>query len=293
MYYMALTYSIPGFMRSIAFDVLFCLYIILVEPLILPELKNYINQAYTYKRPSYWIAFVIIAALICEVPGLYLKFKAIGDKMLKAGLGKPGQGIVLKWGFIIYLLHTAVALIIAMSAFRAFGLTFHENENLFALLFILYLIREGIITYLIFSARIPEGPRPHALIKNTLGETCLFIFGVIAFTATWRINPVIITELSSETILAIFFASILFLMFYLPCNLATVYDNFLTAASRRQVFYRIASLILVVTAALYPLRAIGKAASDQTAHGVVDKAANSEAYKEKFIREMNTQKRVR
>jgi hypothetical protein len=293
LYCMAITYSSLGFVRSIAFDVLFCLYIFLVEPLILPELKIYVNQAYTYKSPSYWIALVIIAAMACEIPGIYLKFKAIGDKILKAGLGKPGQSITIKWGFVIYLLHTAVGLMVAMSAFRAFGLTLHENENLFALLFIIYLVWEGIITYLVFTARIPEGPRPHAFIKNMLGETCLFIFGTIAFTATWRINPVQITEFSSETILAIFFASILFLMFYLPCNLATVYDNFLTATSRKQVLYRIASLILVVMAALFPFQATGKSSSDQTAYGVVYRAAYIEAYKERFILEMKMQKRTR
>jgi hypothetical protein len=290
---MAITYSNLGFVRSIAFDVLFCLYVFLVEPLILPELKVYVSQAYTYNRPSYWIAFVIIAAMLCEVPGIYLKFQAIGDKMLKADLGKPGQIITLKWGFIIYLLHTAVGLLVAISAFRSFGLTLHENENLFALLFILYLIWEGIITYLIFTARIPKGPRPHAFIKNTLGEACLFIFGAIAFTATWRINPVQITEVTSESVLTIFFASILFLMFYLPCNLATVYDNFLTAHSRKQVLYRIASLMLVVAAALYPLQAKWKSASGQTAHGVVYAAAYIQVYKERVILEMEMRKRGR
>ncbi len=293
MYFMAITYSNLGFVRSIAFDVLFCLYVFLVEPLILPELKVYAAQPYSPDRHSYWIALIIIAALICEVPGIYLKFQAIGEKMLKAGLGKPGQRIELRWGFIVYLLHTAVALVVAISAFRAFGLTLHENESLFALLFILYLIREGIFTYLIFSARIPEGPRPHAFIKNMAGETCLFIFGIIAFTATWRINPVQITEVTSETVLAIFFASILFLMFYLPCNLATVYDNFLTAHSRKQVLYRIASLMLVVAAALYPLQAKWKSASGQTAHGVVYTAAYIQVYKERVILEMEMRKRVR
>jgi hypothetical protein len=280
---MAITYSNPGFVRTIAFDVLFCLYIFFLEPLLLPGLKLYMNQSYTYKHPSYWIAFLLILALACEVPGIYLKFKAIGEKMLKKGLGKPGQGIWLKWGFIIYLFHVAVGLVVAMSAFRAFGLTFHENENLFRLLFIAYLAWEGIITYFIFSAKIPKGPRTHAFIKNILGETCLFIFGTVAFTVTWRINPIVITDFSSGSVLAMFFASILFLMFYLPCNLATVYDNFLTATSPRQVFYRIVSLILVVMTALYPLEAKLKSVSDQTACDVVYRQAYIEAYKESYI----------
>jgi hypothetical protein len=290
---MAINYSNIGFVRGIAFDVLFCLYIFFLEPLLLPELRLYVNQPYTYKRHAYWIAFILIVALVCGVPGIYLKFKAIGEKMLKAGLGKPGQGIWLKWGFIIYLLHTAVGLIVAISAFRACGLTIHENENLFRLLFITYLTLEGFITYFIFSAKIPEMPRPHALIKNILGEICLFIYGVIAFTVTWRINPIIITDFSLGSVLAIFFASVLFLMFYLPCNLATVYDNFLTATTRRQVFYRIASLILVVMAALYPLQAKGESASDQTAYGAVYRAAYIEVYKERFILEMKMQKGTR
>lgn len=293
---MVFNYGSMGFVRGIAFDLLFCLYIVFLEPLLLPELRLYLNQSYTYKRPSYWIAFLIIAAMLCEVPGIYLKFQAIGEKMLKAGLGKTGKGIWLRGGFVIYLFHAAVGIVVAMSAFRAFGLTFHENENLFRLLFISYLVWEGIITYFIFSAKIPDGKRPRALIKNIAGETCLFIFGTIAFTITWRTNPVVITDFSSGSMLAMLFASILFLMFYLPCNLATVYDNFLTATSRRQVFYRIGSIILVVMAALFPVNLLSRGAASaagQSAREIVSGRAHDEEYKEVIMRGIRIRKPAR
>jgi len=298
LYCMAINYDNLGFVRSIAFDVLFCLYIFFLEPLLLPELRNYVNQPYTYKRHTYWIAFILIVALLCEVPGIYLKFKSIGEKMLKMGLGKPGGRIWLKGGFVIYLFHAAVFLLVAISAFRALGLTMHENENLFRLLFIFYLAAEGVITYFIFSAKIPEGPRPHALIMSILGELCLFIFGTIAFTVTWRLMPLGIMKASGviEIVLTLFFSSILFLMFYLPCNLATVYDNFLTATSRRQVFYRTASLVLVVAAALYPMHLNAEAkwneAPERSAYEEVFKTMDYQLYKLRLMEELEAQKRT-
>lgn len=294
---MPIKYDNLGFVRSIAFDVLFCLYIFFLEPLLLPELKSYVNQPYSYRQHTYWIACILIAALLCEVPGMYLKFRSIGEKMLKKGLGKPGERIWLKWGFVIYLFHTAVFLLVAISAFRALGLTMHDNENLFRLLFIAYLVLEGAVTYFIFSAKIPEGPRPHALMLNILGETCLFFFGVIAFTVTWRINPVIITDFSPGSIAAMLVGSILFLMFYLPCNLATVYDNFLTATSRRQVFYRIASLVLVILAAMFPLNSRAaekwKTIPDQSAFEVIRKTVDFQLYKQRLMEELDALKRAR
>ncbi len=297
MYCMAVNYNSLGYVRSIAFDALFCLYILLLEPLLLPELRNYVNQPYSYKRHAYWIAFILIGALLCEVPGIYLKFKSIGEKMLKKGLGKPGGRIWLKGGFVIYLFHTAVFLLVAVSAFRALGLTLHENENLFRLLFIAYLVIEGFITYFIFSAKIPAQPRPHAIILNILGEICLFFFGVVAFTVTWRINPIIITDFSPGSIATLIVGSVLFLMFYLPCNLATVYDNFLTATSRRQVFYRIASLVLVVLAAMYPIHGRAEAkwrkAPERSALEEIVKTVDYQLYKQRMIEEMEAQKRAR
>lgn len=294
---MAFTNSYPGFVRSVVFDLLFCLYLVFIEPPLLPELRLYVNQSYTYKRPSYWIAALLIAALLCEVPGIFLKFQSIGEKMLKRGLGKPGQRIWLKWGFAIYLFHTVVFLLVTINAFRAFGLTIHENENLFRLAFIVYLVMEGCITYFIFSAKIPERPRPHGVLLNILGEISLFIFGAIAFTVTWRINPVVITDFSPGSVATMLVGSILFLMFYLPCNLTTVYDNFLTATSRRQVFYRVASLVLVALAAMYPLHgqagAQWKTARYQSAFREIIKTVDYQFYKQRLIEEREAQKRNR
>jgi hypothetical protein len=251
---MAIVYGNLGFLRTIVFDLLFGIYILLVEPLILPELRNYANRSDT--QSSLLIGFLIIGALIAEVPGIFLKFRAIGEKMLKAGLGKPGQRIDIKKGVFLFVIHTAIGVSVAFFAFRAFGLDFHRDENVFRVCFLAALAREGIIIYLLFAARVPEGRRPLAFVKNFLGDACLFIFGTIAFTATWRVvmpGKSLRSDTLMEMVLTLFFASILFLIYYLSCNMATVYDNFLTARSRKQVLYRLGSLVLVVATAMYPL----------------------------------------
>ncbi|HNX25649.1 MAG TPA: hypothetical protein PKG60_16495 [Spirochaetota bacterium] len=255
-----LNISISGLFRMIIYDILFSLFVVFIEPHLLPELKNYSN--YAYDRPTLWIGILILAALAAEVPGVYLKFRSIGSRMLNDGSGKPGESISLKWGMLPVILHTAIGVIVMLSAFRAFGLNFYRDENLFRVFFLAALAREGFIIYFIFTAKIPHERIKDYTLKNTIADLCLFFFSIIAFTATWRVIPesgkTLHADSSFEMIILVFFTSILFLMFYLSSNMTSIYENFITARTRKQLSYRFGSLILVLACVLYPMLDIKK-----------------------------------
>jgi hypothetical protein len=232
----------------------------------LPELKNYSN--YAYNRSTLWIGLIILSALAAEVPGVYLKFKSIGNRMLNDGIGKPGEIITLKGAFLLILLHAGIGVSVMLMAFRAFGLSFYNDENLFGLFFFGALIREGFIIYFVFTARIPSAPIKNYTLKNTISDICLFFFSIITFTVTWRVIPesgkTVIVESIVELILIVFFSSILFLFFYLSSNMTSLYENFVTARTRKQLLYRLSSLLLVTACVLYPMFSLKKPEKSNT-----------------------------
>lgn len=246
---------LSGIMRLIIYDLLFIIFAVFIEPLLLPELKSYSN--YGSSRTTVWIGILILAALAAEVPGVYLKFKSIGSRMLKDGSGKPGECITLKWGMLLLVLHTAIGVSVMLFAFRAFGLDFHKDDNLFRVFFLISLVRESFIIYFIFTAKIPREQMKNYTLKNTLADLCLFFFSIIAYTSTWRVIPESGRKISAdsffELILLVFFTSVLFLMFYLSSNMTSVYEKFVTARTRKQLLYRFTSLLFVVISVLSPL----------------------------------------
>jgi hypothetical protein len=289
--------SIFQILSIIIYDLLFSLFVVFVEPYLLPELKNYANNV--YDRSSLWIAVLILSALAAEVPGVYLKFKSIGSRMLKDGNGRPGENIALKLGVLLLVLHSAIGVLVMLFAFRALGLDFHRNENLFRLFFLAALARESIIVYFIFSARIPREQIKNCTLKNTIADLCLFFFNIITFTATWRVIPesgkTFQADSIIELILLIFFTSILFLMFYLSSNMTSVYENFVTVRSRRQLLYRFASLLFIVTIVIYPM-CPGRNAQKSVPHEYSDSFLQEKIKAEKLLRknmikEMNNKKK--
>jgi len=294
-----LNISIFQILRIIIYDLLFSLFVVFIEPYFLPELKNYSNNV--YGRSTLWIAVLILSALAAEVPGVYLKFKTIGSRMFHDKTGKPGESITLKWGVLLLVLHCAIGVLVMLFAFRALGLDFHRNENLFRLFFLAALIRESIIVYFIFSARIPRAQLKSYTVKNTIADLCLFFFSIITFTATWRVIPesgkTFQADSIIELILQIFFTSILFLMFYLSSNMTSVYENFVTTRTRRQLLYRFASLLLVVIAIIYPMcsgRNVQKIVNPKYTDSVLQEKIKAEKLlRENMIKEIENKKKTK
>ncbi len=243
--------------RVIIYDILFSMFVFFVEPSILPHFKGFAFNPYASPEPVYWVGILILTALAAEVPGVYFKFRAIGSRMLKEGRGKPGDYISLKWGMLLSFLHAAIAVSMMIHGFMAFGLGMHQNENLFGLFFLLALTREGVLFYFFNFSKVPGEEMPGVKYKSIIADMCLFFYGIMAYTATWRVIPESTRTLTADSwavfALLLFFSAVLFLMFYVSSNMATVFESFLSAHTRRQLLYRFGSLLIVVASVFGPM----------------------------------------
>lgn len=244
-------------LRLILYDILFSAFALFVEPRILPEMRNMAANPYNNPEPVIWLGLLIVAALAAEPFGVYLKFKAIGSTMLENKSAKPGEPINVKWGMLICFMHAAIAVSVMIFGFMAFGFSMYNNEKMFVLFIYCVLTREGFIFYFTNFMRVPQSPVPGAEFKNIIADLCLFFYGVIAYTATWRVIPESDMTVTAESYwvmgLLLLVTSILFLMFYVSSNMASIFEGFIYARTKKQVYLRYCSLLIVVISVLGPM----------------------------------------
>lgn len=241
--------------RVLLYDILFSLFAFFAEPRLLPGLKK-LTDPYN-PESNVLIGMLLLSALVIEVHGVKLKFSVIGDRFLAEGSGRPGELIRINGGMLLIILHTTIGIILMIFAFHAFGFRMHENKMIFSLFFLAALFREGLIIYIMFTAKIPAVQPVHRILKNNIADLQIFFFSIIALTSTWRnttfSDKPLITGDIAELLLFIFFSGILFLIYYMGSNMTTFIEWKITAGTSRQKFYRIISLILVTASVINPM----------------------------------------
>ena len=244
-------------LRLVIYDLLFSSFVLFAEPRILPEMKIMAANPYINPEPVIWLAVLILAALTAEPFGVYLKFRAMGSRMLENKTAKPGGYIYVKWGMLICFLHAGVGVSVMVFCFMAFGFSMHQNENMFRLFFLAALVREGFIFYFANFQRVPQSPEQGTGFRNIIADLLLFFYGIIAYTATWRVIPESDINLTADSYwvlgLLLLVTSVLFLMFYVSSNMASIFEGFIYARTKRQVYLRYCSLLLVVASVLGPM----------------------------------------
>lgn len=245
-----------GFTLSLRFAVLniaFALYVLFFQPMLVPFLRSTADNTSSGSNPV--IGALLLAALLLEVPGLYFRMKQVGNRLLELYPRRAGSAMTVPYIILPVILHTALGVIITIFTFRSFGFGFHTDEWMFRLFFSVALVREGIIIYLLYSRKVPVVPFPIRKRTPFITDGILFYFNCIAFTATWEVISKSNSAESSvaSAFLYFFFASILFLMFYLPCNLTYLAEDFLMLRGKREVCMRVAALIMVTVSAVGPM----------------------------------------
>ncbi len=249
--------TLPVLARLIIYDILFSAFALFIEPRILPEMKTMAANPYNNPEPVIWLGILIVAALAAEPFGVYLKFKVIGSRLLVNKGAEPGEYIRVKWGMLICFLHAAVAVSVMVFGFMAFGFSMYNNEKMFVLFFYGVLTREGFIFYFANFMRVPQMPVRSAGFRNIIADLCLFFYGVIAYTATWRVIPesdMVLTADSYPVLgLLLLVTAVLFLMFYVSANMASIFEGFIYARTKKQVYLRYCSILVVVVSVLGPV----------------------------------------
>lgn len=249
--------SASGLLRLIIYDVLFSTFVLFAEPRILPEMKIMAANPYVNPEPVIWLGILILAALAVEPFGVYLKFRAMGSRMIANKTAKPGEYINVKWGMLICFMHAAIGVSVMVYGFMAFGFSMHQNENMFRLFFLAALVREAFIFYFANFQRVPQSPEQGAGFRNVIADLLLFFYGIIAYTATWRVIPESGMNLTADSYwvlgLLLLITSVLFLMFYVSSNMASIFEGFIYARTKKQVYLRYCSLLVVVASVLGPM----------------------------------------
>jgi len=250
---MGLFSGIETAVRFAILNLAFSLYALIVPPMIVPFLREVSNRA---QHGSNWIiGTLILLALAVEAPALYLRLQMIGQKLLARRPSSAGSLIEVPWLFLLVILHTGLGVSATMFAFQSFGLDFDTNEGLFRIFLLTAIAREGWVIYLLFTRRVPKEAVPLNRWKSILADAGIFLFCCVAFTATWQaIPPAVNREASlAGSLLLFFFSGILFLMFYLPCNIAYLAEDLLLLRGKKEKFLRAAALAVAVTSAVGPM----------------------------------------
>jgi len=240
-------------LRFALLNLAFSLYALIVPPLILPFLRETTNRTFT---GSNWIiGALIIIALAVEIPALYYRLEQMGQKLLARHSKRAGSRIEIPWLFLLVILHAALGVMLTVFAVRSFGFRFRGDEWVSNLMFLAALAREGVIIYLLFSRRVPDESVPLNRWKSILADAGIFLFGCVAFTVTWQVIPPAVNREASiaSSLLLFFFSGILFLMFYLPCNIAYLAEDLLLLRGRKEIFLRISALTVAVICAVGPM----------------------------------------
>ena len=269
-------------LRFAILNIAFSLYALVVPPLILPFLRETTNITFT--GSNYIIGALIILALSIEAPALYYRLGQIGQKLLSRRPKSAGSSIEIPWLFLLVILHAALGVMLMIFAVRSFGFRFRSDEWVSGVMFLAALAREGVIIYLLFSRRVPEQPEAPNTLKSLLADAGIFLFCCVAFTATWQVIPPAVNREASLTtsLLLFFFSGILFLMFYLPCNIAYLVEDLLLLRGAREKFLRFAALAVVVISTVGPM----------SFHGVLNADADREVLRQRRERDDALQKRI-
>ncbi|MBP7583001.1 MAG: hypothetical protein KBA61_03135 [Spirochaetes bacterium] len=269
-------------LRFAVLNIAFSVYALIVPPLVLPFLRDTTSRAYT---GSNWIiGTMILVALAVEAPALYYRMQVIGQMILARQPKRAGSRIEIPWLFLLVILHAALGVMVTIFAVRSFGFRFRSDEWISNIMFLAALAREGWIIYLLFSRRVPEVAVPIDRLKSILADAGIFLFCCVAFTATWQVIPPAVNREATlaSSLLLFFFSVILFLMFYLPCNIAYLVEDLLLLRGKKEIFLRAAALAVAVISAVGPM----------SFHGMLNARADREELRLRQEKDAALQQRI-
>jgi hypothetical protein len=210
--------------RGIIFNLLFVLYYLTLQPVLLRRLAD-VDQS---NQTDYLIGALIFAAMILELIGFWLKKPLIARRFMASPQSDaaPASRILLA---LVPLAHIFLTAVMAIKALPTVGLPFHGNNILALVVFLLALSREGLwlgwLVQFFQNKASPDPPRrwpgiseeTQSHLSDMIGDVCLFFFGCIAYSTAWEVlastTPI---QPDESLILQYFGAVILFLMIYPP-----------------------------------------------------------------------------
>lgn len=191
---------------------------------------------------------------VFEFVGLKWKCAAIFHRIHSATSAKcDGIGI-----FILWIFHAAVSILLSITAFQAFGLSFDKDENWSLALIIGIVLKELFLLAFLLDIRDVNPAVP--IWKETSADIFLFLFTIVAYITIWesiafdpksslillRNNPAIQIIEGSAAVL-------LFCMTILPLKIPWFTELWYSKNFDRKTAAALVSLLSIVIVALSPL----------------------------------------
>lgn len=202
---------------GLAFYILFfngVLYGVLYRRVFRESLLESTSGVIYHSQTNYLLGTLLLLATIGEFIAILLKRKEIGESEKKTGSL-----------FIIWMFHTVISTVLVIIALKAFGLSMTKNQGLFAGIFMVVVLKELVILFLIF---IGSQPQPLPGRKRIIADLLMLFFYCVAYTVTWETimgqpnfnNHLLAANYSPIlTVTYTLIAILLFCVFYLPLRL--------------------------------------------------------------------------
>ncbi len=234
--------------RGIVFNGFFLLYIVLIQPLILPALYGAINFEETYIV----IGVLMLIAIVVETIGIYWKSKVIGSR--KSPEAEFGWLFMLVWMF-----HAVVSIIVYMWALETFGVEItgdgQPHWSIYGCIFIV--IKELAILFILILSDTSK-KKSMSTAKELVADFFLLFFACIAYTSTWEAvtnQPGMkLSEYGAgEAALYAGVAGLIFLIFFIPIRMVHVIEDLYSMKTGRDVIEWAISILVVTVAAVAAL----------------------------------------
>lgn len=228
--------------RGILYSGIFIYYILRIQPPLLAR----IIRAHESGVADPWLGICILSVNLLELAGFILKSPSFSERIRRW----PSKNF---WGDLIVsgaaFVHMGMTFFMLILTVPLFGVTLNDlgfcAGMIFFVIFVMLLMKDGVVI-VNFIQKWPPGDYldlddARAQMSEVLGEILLLIFGMTAFTFTWDQLLVTIPPITAEHYIdGLLGAALMFFLFYPPCRLVFIAEEWLIQQSR---FNRVAAVL--------------------------------------------------
>ena len=242
--------------RGILFNLLFLIYQNLIQQWVLTRIRNIVDL----NLKDYALGSILFLLIIIDFTGCTLKIPPVIRRLWPQGDSNENSGSLTPKRFdAIDFFTWTLRTLISISMFMFLAKAFHidQNEICMFLLIILIIIKELVILFMLFFINYSNTNNLHPqrnLIKELCGDICILIYSFFAYTVTIDLVFSSSEHISNHniglTLLNIVFASLFFLLLYIPLRFIYIFEERRENKGSKLIWITYATILLNLISAL-------------------------------------------
>jgi hypothetical protein len=212
------------------------------------------DMAIRQSGTSFRFGVMILVLQVFEFIGLKWKSAAIFHRHTTVSMTtNAGIGV-----FVLWIFHSAVSILLGITAFQAFGLSFDKDENWSLALILVIVLKELFLLAFLIDFRDIKPAVP--LWKETSADIFLFVFNAVAYITIWesiafdpKSSLILLRNNPAIQWIEGFAAILLFCMTILPLKIPWLTGLWYSKSFDRKTAAACMSLLSIVVVALSPL----------------------------------------